>query len=1037
MVYRSILLLFLVSGAFGLGYQVLWSKYLLDFIGVSAYSYATVLAAFMGGLALGSAWLGRVADRVKSPLRFYAILEAGVGLYAIAYLPIMEWTKELYGSWVRFAPDEAGATFGIWAKLTVSGLLLLPPTILLGGTFPAMVRHVTVNMGVVGRRASRLYSLNALGAVVGTLAMAFLAMPMLGMRGSLWVLAAGNLVVAAAAWLLARARVEAEPEPSAAPASVSPAPEDASPSTRTAAGTEERVTPAITRLVLIVIALEGMISFGYEIAWTRYFGLVLGSSTYSFAVMLAAFITGIALGAGLFASFEHRIRRPLAFFGATQIAAGLLVVLPLFVYPYVPWVFSRYASLFSGQGGAFFLFEMGKLVLCFVFMLPPTTLIGMAIPIVVKGLANQLGHLGRDSGRIYAWNTLGSVVGSLLAGLVLLPLLGMEELLRIYAIGNAGLGLLVILAIRKGGLRAHGGAVAACVATLLIAGVAWVGGGWDNTWFSLSRFRRDASGLTFAEAKARLEPFDVVLFEDDPAANLMVTSRPTATGPFYTLYVNGKPDASSDTDLPTQLLSGHIPLLLHPDPKDVLIIGMASGVTAGASLEYPIERLDVVELVRKMPKATRVFGPWNGSPEYDPRCVMIFDDARSYLSYTTQVYDLIVSEPSNPWMAGIGALFTEEFYNRAKRSLRDDGIYLQWIQLYDMSDQTLGTVIRSFRTAFPYIYGFQGNNVDLLLLGSRKPLQPDSERIERLVAEADIRRQLESVNIRDTSSLLFLQRFGPRTAEFLASFAERVNTDDNHFLEYRAPRDLFAGKIPVMPFSIDARLFGGASLLWREWRDATDPDLDVDVLLRALADNRMRLPRLVDAFKRAAWEMEDVDVASLEGDEWDIFRDPLAASVPLDVDAFESRVDALLPVIEPAGLLELVDAYRHPMLVQVAFWESAAERALAMTERWLGDGSIRPALRAILLELRIDQLLAAGRVEEAARRILEAAEDPEGAPTGRLLERACRLGIEAPLGPIVEALARRGPNPLVERFRLLAVDGGEPAGGEAAVEAPR
>lgn len=1032
MIYRSILILFLVSGAFGLGYQVLWSKFLLDFIGVSAYSYATVLAAFMGGLALGSVWLGRVADRMKSPLRLYAILEFGVGIYAIAYLPIMRITSSIYGSLVQFTPEQAGDQFGLGAKVLVSGLLLLPPTILLGGTFPAMVRHVTVNLHVLGRRASTLYALNAAGAVIGTLAIAFVVLPSLGMRGSLIALACGNILVAAVAWILADRRVEGEAgaaETESDPASAAPTPQ-VDPATTGAAATApvgappstETLSPGLVRMLLIFIGLEGMLSFIYEIAWTRYFGLVLGSSTYSFATMLAAFITGISLGGAIFAAIERRVRRPLVFFGWTQLIVGLLVLLPLQLYPYLPWVFSEYRGLFSTAPGAFYPFEIGKLLLCFLFMLPPTTLIGMAIPIVVKGLASDLGRLGRDTGRIYAWNTWGGVTGSLAAGLLLLPLLGMEWLLRLSALGNALLGLAILSVFLRGPLRSRAmplGLSYGAIAIVLVMQL--IGGGWNNAWFSLIRFRADGTEKTFEAAQARVNSYDVIVFEDDPAANLMVTRSVREDGPSYTLYVNGKPDASSGTDLPTQILSGHFPIVLHPKAEDVLIIGMASGITAGASLLHDIRRLDVVELIRAMPRATEVFATWNLRPEQDPRCVMIFDDARSYLSYTTQEYDIIISEPSNPWMAGTGALFTRDFYEKAKDALRDDGIYLQWIQLYELSDEALASMLRSFRTSFPWIYGFQGNNADMLLLGSRQPLAPDWDRLEELIANPQVREQLASINITDLSSLLYLQRFGPGTSDYIASITDRYNTDDNHYLEYQAPRDLFAGEIPRLPFALDDRLYGASSLLWNDWRrenDIDDDDIDTKAMMRTLADNRIILPPVNQAFKLATFESESMNVDELEGDDWFIYRDPVAYRETQTAESFAARVESLLVRQDAGAVLQVIDSYRSSMLTQTALSKDLARKFLAMTDRWLARDT-DPVTRAVLAELKIDQLLAANRHDEAMVVLLEECRNPSGLAATRLLERASRFAPDVDLGPVIDALLRRGDEPMVKRFREL------------------
>ncbi len=845
--YLLILTLFFISGALGLGYQVLWSKYLLDFIGVSAYSYATVLAAFMGGLAIGSWWLGRWADRMANPLKLYAYLEVGVGLYAVIYLPLREWTARLYAQWIHYTPEHAGAATGIWAKIVVSAILLLPPTILMGGTYPALVRHVTESMRVVGRRASQLYAVNAFGAVLGTLAMAFLFMPVLGMRASLMLLALLNGLVGLTALLLTRYET----------ASGAAAPGDHAMSPAAGADVPEW-SPWLVRVGLLVIFIEGLMGFAYEIAWTRFFGIVLGSSTYSFSIMLAAFISGIAIGSAILARLDARIRNPMAFFGWTQLGVGLTVIALIPVYPYIPWFFQQYASLFSQRVGAFYLYESGKLLLCFLIMLVPTVLIGMSLPLVVKGLSRSLARLGYDTGRVYAWDTWGNVTGSLLSGLLLLPVLGVERLLRFSAIGNGILGLgIVALYTQRNSRRRWTLAVAGAV--VVWSGImAWhvLAGPWDPRWFSLAPFRRTLQPPPLRVVREQIQHRRMLLFKDDPAAHLMVVEFvPARNNPVQrkrrsiSLFVNGKVDASSIGDMPTQILSGHIPLVLHPDPKDVLIIGLASGTTAGAVLKHPIRRLDVVDIIRAMPEATRIFSPWNGNPFADPRFHLIVDDARSYLLYTRQKYDVIISEPSNPWMAGTGALFSRDFYERARHVLRPHGIYLQWVQAYEMHDETFAAMVRSFRAVFPYVYGFQGNSKDVLLLGSLQPIRMDWSQMQTRLRYPEVAKQLAEIHIDRLSALLYLQHLSPITVDLIASFTDMENTDDNHFLEYRAPRDLFQRFSVTLIDRLDNRLHAPTGLFWYRYIHSpafTESRTEMmRGIIAVMQDRRMQNPRLL------------------------------------------------------------------------------------------------------------------------------------------------------------------------------------------------
>jgi len=1019
-IYSAILGIFFLSGALGLGYQVLWSKYLLDFIGVSAYSYATVLASFMGGLALGSWLLGRWADRWAVPLKLYAYLELGVGLYAVAYLPLREWTANLYARWVSFTPEQAGAAVGLWAKVIASGLLLLPPTILMGGTFPALVRHVTENLRQVGRRASQLYAVNAFGAVAGTLLMAFLLMPSLGMRTSLMVLALLNGLVALTALLLTRL------EPAMAGTATEEVLHFSDPQDSPSPADPQRWIGLI-RIGLLLIFLEGFIAFAYEIAWTRFFGVVLGSSTYSFAIMLAALITGIALGSAVLARIEGSIGNPLAFFGWTQIWAGLLVLLPLPLYPYIPWLFKQYASLFSNRLGAFYLYEFGKLLLCYLIMLPPTVFIGMALPLLVKGLSRSLASLGQDTGRVYAWNTWGNVLGALVAGMVLLPTLGMERLVRWSAIGNGLLGLTAVslfvqrrrwLSVGLAGL-----AVGFMIAYPLLTGV------WDPRWFTLQPFRRGAA-LSVAETRRSLQDQEVVLFRDDPAAHLMVVRfkpptrsqvpskphtpanaqapRPDESGS-YTLFVNGKPDASSVGDMPTQVLSAHIPLLLHPDPQDVLIIGLASGVTAGSALQHPVRRVDVVDIVGAMPQATRFFLPWNGDPFADPRFRLIVDDARSYLSYTRHRYDVIISEPSNPWMAGTGALFSVDFYRRATRALRPDGLYLQWLQAYEMGDSAFVAVVRSFRRVFPWVYGFQGNAKDVLLIGTHAPLQP---RWDTLQARFErLRPHWKTLPIEDLPTLLYLQRFVPATVDFIAALDDLENTDDNHLLEYRAPRDLFQRFSVGLPERFDDRRTASPTLFWNQFVRLHPTAVDPRKALPTLTDGRIAEPSVLGAYQRALYLLYGPTLmASPEAARW--LPPSFWIQAPLTEADLVARVDDLLQRGQTALAVRLIQDYASAIYTASVLSPEKARSWESALQRWASAVPDAPVLRQILIELR----MAVGPTESVAREVLEWVRSPSPPPAEWAVLRACRMDRDRLCRTVRDEYRRRQPTPWLDRM---------------------
>jgi len=964
-----IALLFFFSGALALGYQTLWARQLLDSIGVSAWSYAVVLAAFMGGLALGGALLGPLADRSPRPLRFYAVLEAGLGAYALAFPWIASGMDRLFGWWVS-AGGYAGGADALLAKALLSGLALLPPTLLMGGTYPALLRQATPRLELLGRSASWLYAVNAAGAVVGALGLPFAAIPLLGMRRSLLLLALGNALLAAVALVLASRTgpaVAGAPEPSPAG--------------------EARASRALFLFVLV----EGFAAFLLETGWIRYFSLVLGSSTYSLAVMLAAFIAGIALGSALLARFDARLRNAFGALAATQAAAGLLVLAPLGLYPYGSWLLSNWGSLFSTEPAAFPLYEAGKLVVAFLVMLGPTLFIGMAVPLAVRAACGRLASVGRDTGRIYAFNTAGNVAGALLAGLVLLPAFGSEKLLRLAGALHLALGAAVFLALRRSGR------FRALAAGLLAAGVALavaLPGAWDERFFSLNPARRELAWRSLAQVRDALAPRRIELLRDDPAAQVIVWSNKAPDGSTQkTLAVNAKTDASTGFDMPTQVLSGHVPMLLNPAARRVLVIGLASGVTCGSVLTHPVEALDVVDIVGSMPAAARLFSEWNHGALDDPRLRFVADDARSFLVHSGRRYDVIISEPSNPWMAGTGALFSRDFYRQAARALAPGGVYLQWLQNYETGDATFSAIVRSFRLEFPVVHAFQATQGDVLLAGTLAPLPRPAGDVSAPEAPA-VTSDLRRLGIEGLRSVLAFQLLSPPAVDYLASTTATVNDDDNHFVEHRAPLELFAKRSSRVALGLDERLRASPSLLARQ------AGLDARAVAQALSDRRVRIEPVASGIETAArWSAEpDATGAGSEG-------------------ALVGTVEGLLAAAQLEGAAAALEAQHPAILWTVASSAAGAARWSARLDGWLAraGAAAPPKLRA----LRIEASMAEGRLD-AARDAIEAwGRETPGPPAEWAVLRACEIDPGAACDAAIAAGIERGGGETLERLERL------------------
>lgn len=969
-------LLFFCSGTLALAYQTLWARQLLDSIGVSAWSYATVLAAFMAGLALGGALLGPLADRSPRPLRLYAVFEAGLGAYALAFPWIVAAADRLFALWVS-TRGYAGGTDALAAKTLLAAITLLAPTILMGGTYPALLRHGASDLSLVGRRASSLYAVNAAGAVLGALALPFAVIPQLGMRRSLLLLALGNGVLAALALLLsARAGDWRAPG-----ATATPEPAPAAPGSRW------------LRILAAFIFVEGFAAFALETAWIRYFSLVLGSSTYSLAVMLAAFISGIALGSAILARIESRLPDAATALGITQAAAGLLVLLPLPLYPYGSWLLSNWGTLFSLEPAAFPMYEGGKLAIAFALMLGPTFFIGMAVPLAIRAACGSLSSLGRDAGRVYAFNTAGNVAGAVVSGLVLLPLLGTERLLRLAGGLHLALGALVGLAVSRRSSRGRW-----LAATVVLGAWVFVVAAppmWDGRFFSLNPARRQLEWTSLQQVRQVLEQRHLELQIDDPAAHLLVWSKQGPNGLQKNLAVNAKTDASTDFDMPTQILSAHLPLLLNPRARNLLVIGLASGVTCGSALAHPVESVDVVDIVRAMPRAARLFAAWNRSAIDDPRLRFVADDARSFVLHSGRRYDVVISEPSNPWMAGTGALFSLDFYRQAAQALRPDGVYVQWVQGYEMADETFAAIVRSFRLAFPVVHAFQATQGDVLLLGTRSPLLADwrlaAQRLERPAVADDLRR----LGVEGVAGLLAFQILSPAGVDFLASTTSQVNDDDNHFVEHRAPLELFAKRASRVALDLDERLRAAPSLLAR-----SAGVLDAAAILRALSDRRVRNEALARGLETSLrWSAQ-----------------PSATGPGSERDLVE-EVDRLLDGtrLEPAAAA--LEAQHPAILWTIAQSREGAARWRERLESWLArtGAAAPPRLRA----LRVEASMAEGRLDAARAAIESWSRETPGPPAEWAVLRSCELDAGAPCdGALSDAWERSGSLSL-SRMRAL------------------
>lgn len=772
-------LLFL-SGATALVYELVWSKYLGNVLGNSGQAHAVVLATFMGGLALGAFVFGRTADRVKSPLALYGVLELGVGLYALAFPTVLGGLEHL---WLALAPHVPEG-LRVAPRLLVSSLSLVVPTLLMGGTLPALVRHFAASLAGVRRELARLYAINSLGAAVGVYVAGTRLVPLVGLSASAQIAAGLNVFLALAALALARQHP---------PAVVVGA----------AAAAEDVAYPRrAVRAALIGVMLSGFTSMLYQVTWIRLLAIVLGASTYAFTLILTAFILGIGLG-----SFWLMTRKEggdsLKLYGWTQVGLvlSLCVALPLYVrlphlFRWSEWMLTRAVETWPIFQGITFAF-------CCVVLLVPTFIMGAAFPAAARVATAKVSEVGRELGGVYLWNTVGTISGSVLGGLVLMPFWGMQGNFIAGAVANliaAGLAFRALSAPKEG----EGASVVPAWRTLAPVGVAAVLAavvlgsmqGWPQRLSSIAAVRAyQKPPESYAKLVEDTERTIVPRFyADDTFATVMVGDLASENLRF--MKINGKTDATNGGDIETQVMAGHLGVLLHPrDPKNVLVIGSGAAITTGSVLAHPVERLDMVEISPAVIEAARLFKADNRNAVDDPRTHVHIDDAKTFMALAPIKYDLIVSVPSNPWVTGVSGLFTRDFFQLVDKHLTDDGVLVQWIHTYESNRELVRLVMRTLHDTFPHATTWLGPE-DLVMVASRKPLSFDAAAVAARMARPDVKADLARVEIHDLFGLLSKQ---VHTEAGQKDFAGEgpINTDDHNLLEYASPVAFFLANLDV------------------------------------------------------------------------------------------------------------------------------------------------------------------------------------------------------------------------------------------------
>jgi spermidine synthase len=786
-------LCFFFSGASGLVYEVVWLRWLVHLFGATSLAVSTVLTAFMAGLALGSWVAGRWASRIRRPLFVYGVLELAIGAYALL-LPVA--LRAVVPALRVVGADEASSFVVLsLARFVLATLLLAVPTACMGATLPVLAQFAAPRLRALAGASGALYSVNTTGAVVGTAAAGLLLLPAIGAMATNWLAVALNLAVGCAA-LAASRRVESAA--AAAPA-VSGVP-----------AVDERPVPGGTTVLVAAgaTALAGCLALVAEVVWTRALALVLGSSVYAFTVMLVTFLIGIAAGSAICARRVEGLRAPGVALAGLFLLAGLSAFAGLVALAELPYFFLRLFGWTEGRHGLLLALQF---LVSAALVLAPAACSGAIFPICVRLVGGATSAAGRTVGTLYAANTVGAIVGSFAGGFLLLPALGIRGTLLTVVLlqlaAAAGLALaLVRHAHPRGALAVSAAAAGLAVAAPLLTPA------WDVLVMNsgVAVYAQRLHGLTRRQFENQQRELRLLQYKE----GLTTTVAAGESRGIVFLRVNGKVDASTGADMPTQVLAGHLPALVHPDPREALVIGLGSGVSVGSLLRHPLARVTVVELERAVIDVSRFFEHVNGRPLADPRTRLVVNDARNFLLLGRTEYDLIISEPSNPWVTGASSLFTRDFFSLARDRLRPRGVFAQWLQLYSLSPELLRTVIATFQTVFPHAIVFQTVHEDTLLLGSLEPFSLDLAQLELRMATPAVATDLARVGIRDSASLLGWLLLDTSDVPRFARGAV-LNTDDNARVEFAAPRVLYEDTVSENLVRLTDGFTGGGEVLPR------------------------------------------------------------------------------------------------------------------------------------------------------------------------------------------------------------------------------
>jgi len=784
LIFGLISLLFFLSGAAALIYEVVWFRSFSLLFGASHLAVTTVLFVFMGGLALGSHLLGKRVERHAKPLRLYGCLELGIAVFAALFVLLMKLYPHVYVPLAQLGANNTVYLSSLRIVLAVASMLI--PATLMGGTLPVLSGLVSSGPERLGARLSFLYGINTIGAVAGVLAAGFLLLPYLGVDGTITVAIGINLAIGLSSIALhetVSSHLVREAEDPRRINGMAGKPEPFA-----VAGSTTRIR---FRLVLWGIGFSGFCALGYEVLWTRILSIVVGTTVYGFTIMLAAFLSGIASGSGAcglflkFARGREEDRRLFTGFGLVQILIGATALLVTYTLRDLPAEAIRIQNLFLGTDMSVFEVRLAaNILVAFCYMFLPAFFMGVAFPLAGRIHAEFRSTAGSSVGEVLTCNTIGAILGASLSGFALIYLFGIERSLQILVALNVGTGLLIAASTAGRPLVTWGTAAvtAAVLLSLALNPGRWKG--WDTKYFAIYRNNQREAFDSPGKIEDAMENTDVLFFREGINETISAIKVKGAT---QALLVNGKVVASSmKQDIQCQMALGHLPVLLHANPRKVWVLGLGTGMTLGAVSVHPeVEKITLAEIEPNVVPAARMFRRFNHDVLDSPKLSIHYNDGRNDLLTTKEKYDVITADPIHPWARGSAYLYTTEYYRLAATRLLPGGIMCQWLPLYELTVDDLKSVVRTFMNNFRYAM-LWSTHWDAELIGSNDPILIDVAGLERRISASAVAGDLKAVEMGSASDLLSYFVAGTTG---LAEFSRdgTVNTDDNLYLEFSAP----------------------------------------------------------------------------------------------------------------------------------------------------------------------------------------------------------------------------------------------------------